>query len=178
MQNSVAAKTHPCFKPFFILELTEVVPSKLTVFYISSWKDSTRLSRRGGQPIFSRILKRPYLLTVSNAFVRSRKAMYMGFGVLGTSPAVAAMRISYRSLISPIKNRTGLRGIFCQQASGVSRVLLLRRVCLLCKAERCPCSCCSRLFHLCSCTACVCSRGACLAALNFPSSTWLVNRGE
>ena len=42
----------------------------------------------GGQPIFGRTLKRPSLLTISNALVRSMKAMYKGikyYAVLCTS---------------------------------------------------------------------------------------------
>ena len=49
-----------------------------TVPFVSVWKDSIMLCSLGGQPIFGRTLKRPCLLTRSNALVRSIKDMYNG----------------------------------------------------------------------------------------------------
>ena len=78
IQKSVVARTHPCLKPLQMSKGLEELPLNCTVPFMFVWKDSIMLCNFGGQPIFGRIWKRPSLLTRSNAFVRSMKAIYRG----------------------------------------------------------------------------------------------------
>ena len=76
--KSVGARTQPCMTPLRISYGSEELPLNCTVLFVSVWKDSIMLCSLGGQPIFGRIFNMPSLLTRSNAFVRSTKAMYKG----------------------------------------------------------------------------------------------------
>ena len=78
IQKIVEARTQPCLTPLQISNGSEELPLNCTVPFVSVWKDSIMLCSLGGQPIFGRTLKRPSLLTGSNASVRSMKAMYRG----------------------------------------------------------------------------------------------------
>ena len=78
MPKSVGARTQPCLTPLQISNGSEELQLNCTVPFVSVWKDSIMLCTLGGQPIFGRTLKRPSLLTRSNALVRSMKAMYKG----------------------------------------------------------------------------------------------------
>ena len=75
-----------------MLKGAEVLPSNCTVACMLSWKDLIKLCSFGGHPIFRRMLKRPSLLTRSNALVRYMKAMNSGFAVLCISPAADGAR--------------------------------------------------------------------------------------
>ena len=74
--KSAGAKTQPCLTPLRISKGLEELPLTCAVIFVSVWKDSIMLCSLGGQPIFGITLKRPSLLTRSNALVRSMKAMY------------------------------------------------------------------------------------------------------
>ena len=76
--KSIGARTQPCLTPLRISNVSEKLPLNCTVPFVSVWKDSIMLCSLGGQPIFGRTLKRPSLLTRSNALVGSMKAMYKG----------------------------------------------------------------------------------------------------
>ena len=76
--KSVGARTYPCLTPLRMSKGLEELPLNCTVPFMSVWKDSIMLCNFGGQPIFGRIWKRSSLLTRSNAFVRSMKAIYRG----------------------------------------------------------------------------------------------------
>ena len=78
MLNSVGARTHPWFTPLRISNGSDVTPSYTTVLSMLLWKEEITLSSSGGQPIFSSRLNNPRLLTRSNAFVRSIKAIHSG----------------------------------------------------------------------------------------------------
>ena len=85
--KSIGARTQPCLTPLRISNGSEELPLNCTVPFVSVWKYSIMLCSLGGQPIFGRTLKRPSLLTRSNALVRSMKAMHKGIknAVLCTS---------------------------------------------------------------------------------------------
>ena len=72
----VGERTQPCLTPLRISNGSMELPLKCTVPFVSVWKDSIVLCSLGGQPIFGRTLKRPSLLTRSNALVGSMKTMY------------------------------------------------------------------------------------------------------
>ena len=74
----VGARTHPCLTLLRMSKGLEELPLNCTDPFMFVWKDSIMLYDFDGQPIFGRIWKRPSLLTRSNAFVRSMKAIYMG----------------------------------------------------------------------------------------------------
>ena len=76
--KGVGARTQPCVTPLRISNGFEELSLNCTVPFVSVWKDSIMLCSLGWQPIFGRTLNRMSLLTRSNAFVRSRKAMYQG----------------------------------------------------------------------------------------------------
>ena len=78
IQKMVEARTQPCLTPLQISNGSEELPLNCTVPFVSVWKNSIMLCSLGGQPIFGRTLKKPSLLTGSNALVRSMKAMYSG----------------------------------------------------------------------------------------------------
>ena len=78
LPKSIGARTQPCLTPLRISNVSEKLPLICTVPFLSVWKDSIMLCNLGGQPIFGRTLKRPSLLTRSNALVRSMKAIYKG----------------------------------------------------------------------------------------------------
>ena len=80
--KSIGARTKPCLTQLQISNGSEKLPLNCTVPFVSVWKDSTMLCRLGWQPMFGRTLKRPSLLTRSNALVRSMKAMYKGIIML------------------------------------------------------------------------------------------------
>ena len=82
--NRVGASTHHCLTPLRMSKAAEVVPSKITVPFMSSWKDLMMLRSLGVQSIFGRILKSPSLLTRSKALARSMKAI-LAFVALCTS---------------------------------------------------------------------------------------------
>ena len=76
--KSIGARTQPCLTPLMISNFSEKLPLICTVHFVSVWKDSIMLCSLGGQQIFGRTLKRPSLLTRSNALVRSMEAMHKG----------------------------------------------------------------------------------------------------
>ena len=78
ISKSVGARTQPCLTPLRISNGSEELPLNCTVPFVSNWTDSIMLCSLGGQPIFWRTLKRPSLLTRSNALVRTAKATYKG----------------------------------------------------------------------------------------------------
>ena len=119
MPNNVGASTQPCLTPLLTGKGSEVPPLKHTVLWMPSWKDVVMPSSLGGHPIFRRSLKRPSLLTKSNAFVRSMKARYKG-----SSLVTDATRKSCPLWIFRRENRTGTKGRFAPRGSvGVSRPL-------------------------------------------------------
>ena len=73
--NSVGASTHPCLTLLPTENASDVVPLKLTMLCVYSWKKAMILSNLGGYPILLRISSSPLLLTKSNALVRSMKVM-------------------------------------------------------------------------------------------------------
>ena len=76
--KSVGARTHPCLTPLQASKGLEELPLNCTVPFMLVWKDSIMLCNFCGQPIFSRIWKRLSLLTRSNAFLGSMKAIIQG----------------------------------------------------------------------------------------------------
>ena len=76
--KSIGARTHPCLTPLWMSKGLEELPLNYTVPFMFVWKDLIMLCNSGRQPIFGRIWKRLSLLTRSNAFVRSIKAIYRG----------------------------------------------------------------------------------------------------
>ena len=74
----VGARTHPSLTPLRMSRGLEELPLNCTVPFMFVWKDSMMLCDFGGQSIFGKIWKRPSLLTRSNAFVGSMKAIYRG----------------------------------------------------------------------------------------------------
>ena len=79
MPKSVGARTHSCLTALRTGKGSEVAPSKSTVLCMLLWDDSMILRSRGGQPIFSSILNRPFQLSKLNAFVMSLYAMKRAF---------------------------------------------------------------------------------------------------
>ena len=73
--KGVEARTHPCLMLLRMSKDLEELPLNCTVLFMFVWKDSIMLCNFSGQPIFGRIWKSPSLLTRSNAFVRSMKAI-------------------------------------------------------------------------------------------------------
>ena len=72
-----------------------------------------------GDPSFRRSLKRPSVLTRSNAFVRSMKARYKGTSLVTDAPRKSCPLWIFRR-----ENRTGTKGRFAPRGSvGVSRPL-------------------------------------------------------
>ena len=67
MPKSIGARTQPCLTPLRMSNGSEELPLNCTVLFVLVWKDSIMLCSLGGQPIFGRTLKRPSLLTRSNA---------------------------------------------------------------------------------------------------------------
>ena len=76
--NSVGARTRHCLTPLRMSKGFEDLPLNCTVHFMFVWKDSIMVCNFGGQPIFGRIWKRSSLLTRSNAFMRSMKAICRG----------------------------------------------------------------------------------------------------
>ena len=82
MPKSIGARMQPCLTPLRILNGSEELPLNCTVPFVSVWKDSIMLCSLGGQPIFGRTLKRPSMLTRSNAFNESDVQGHMLFSAL------------------------------------------------------------------------------------------------
>ena len=115
--KSVEARTHPCLTSLRMSKGLEELPLNCTVPFMLVWKDSIMLCNRGGQPIFGRIWKRPSLLTRSNAFVRSMKAIYGASVVLSTSSGVGEGRRPCLLLIFQLGSHTVIQvrmDTFCQ----------------------------------------------------------------
>ena len=74
----MAARTHPCFKPFVMLKGSEVAPSITILPDIPSWNCLIMEMNFFGQPNFFNRRQSPSRFTVSKAFVRSMKAAYKG----------------------------------------------------------------------------------------------------
>ena len=76
MLNRVGARTQPCFTPLAIGKGSERSLFNLTWRYWSSCSWMTTLRNFGGQPRRSMISQSPFLVTVSNALVRSTNVTY------------------------------------------------------------------------------------------------------
>ncbi|KAH3835001.1 hypothetical protein DPMN_108334 [Dreissena polymorpha] len=59
-QGRAGASTQPCLTPLLMGNGSEDDPSKTTVPFMSSWKDTTMLRKCGGQPIFSKRRNSPF----------------------------------------------------------------------------------------------------------------------
>ena len=73
--NSAGAKTHPCFTPFVTWKSSELLPSLSTLATMPSEKRLIIYTNFSGQPNFAKIFHNPFLLTESNALVRSTKVI-------------------------------------------------------------------------------------------------------
>ena len=76
--KSVEARTHPCLTPLRMSKGLKERPLNCTAPFVFVWKDLVMLCNFCGQPIFGRIWKRTSLLTRSNTYMRSMKAIYRG----------------------------------------------------------------------------------------------------
>ena len=74
----MSAKTHPCFTLLHISNGSDRLLLDYTLPVMPVWKDFIKFSSVGGHPIFTRAVRSPFLLTASNAFVRSMKARKKG----------------------------------------------------------------------------------------------------
>ena len=78
MPKSFGARTQPCFIQLLMGKGDEDEPRKKCTVPFMSEKRRSCSSISVGTLILSRSLNRPFLLTRSNALVRSRKARYRG----------------------------------------------------------------------------------------------------
>ena len=93
MLKRVGVSVQPCLTLHSTPNLPDMSPSNCTVLIMPPWKDLTMLRSFGGQPISGSILNRPFLLTRSNALIRSMKAEIEWLAsVLCTSLAVGEGR--------------------------------------------------------------------------------------
>lgn len=75
MLNRIGAKTYPCFTSTFTGKYSEHSPLDITLSSVSWLNCFIICTNVGGQPLLARIVKSMSLLIVSNALMRSMKAV-------------------------------------------------------------------------------------------------------